>query len=109
MTLIVITRENGTFESATGDAKSVDVGSEGELYTGKSIFAPGEWIVAYEPEQGEGEVDLIDAEIVPRVWESLTEVPEGVLVHDKDFDGTTWRHRGHTQSDFWGPFTEVIS
>lgn len=43
----------------------------------------------------------------PRVWQSLTEVPEGVEVNDSDGFGP-WLRDQTTDHDHYGPFTEVI-
>lgn len=45
----------------------------------------------------------------PRVWQSLTEVPDGVRVRGKDGDpGIQWYPDDTTLYDKYGPFTEVI-
>jgi hypothetical protein len=48
----------------------------------------------------------------PRVWTSLTEVPEGVRVRDSDDGGVfCWSSEadsGDTGYDEYGPFTEII-
>lgn len=45
----------------------------------------------------------------PRVWQSLTEVPDGVRVRGKDDDpGIEWYPDDTTLYDEYGPFTEVI-
>ncbi|SIJ94693.1 Uncharacterised protein [Mycobacteroides abscessus subsp. abscessus] len=50
-------------------------------------------------------IDTVKAK--PRVWQSLTEVPNGVDVVDRDGKGP-WLRDETTEFDSWGPFTEVL-
>ncbi len=63
------------------------------------------------PESDRFFIDHISSPFQPRVWKSLTDVPNGVEVTDSDNDGTVWVSEGLdglTDYDEYGPFTEVI-
>ena len=53
--------------------------------------------------------DEEDEEPLPRAWSSLTDVPVGVRVTDKDDDGVYWVRDESREYDVYGPFTEVLA
>lgn len=91
-----------------------------------ATYPPGAWVgVAIEiPETKDEEV--VDAELVSRVWEASADIPSGVSVRDADGDtyrfnyDRVWEIYGRdewqtssfttdSERDLFAPFTEVIA
>ena len=63
----------------------------------------------FVPESDAFFIEHMTAPVQPRVWRSLTEVQEGLVV--KGPDGSTWEGEGSygsSEYDIYGPFTEVV-
>ncbi|OMC55439.1 hypothetical protein A5747_13705 [Mycobacterium sp. IS-836] len=107
--IIVVTPEHGSHEFDADEWETLggELGDEGNLWLSKSgigvaEFARDAWLFVYATEDSEPEP-------VPRVWKSLTEVPEGVLVADSDEScPCEWVRDETTVYDVYGPFTEVL-
>ena len=122
MTVYVRTSENeGLAFDADDWQTSVD--SEGDLWIGMSEvgvaqFSPGAWSFVYEIKDLEPEG--VEAELVPREWASLLDVPFGVEVVDRDGD-RYWSEYGEwfidrvggrlvvgDEETYYAPYTEIL-
>lgn len=106
------------------EADRFQIDSDGDLW----ILTEDEDTVAFYVEGSFHHIDVvekaeevIDAELVPRVWWDIRDVPRGVDVVDTDGDALTWmaEHRDPDLEKYVGgrwdwangyaPFTEVIA
>lgn len=88
-----------------------------------AVYPPGAWIGVYQELETPDEEATADAELVPRVWHDIRDIPQGVDVIDNDGDALTWRWRSEFRdpdltkyvgarwdwANGYGPFTEVIA
>lgn len=130
MTIHVATPDHGELSFAGADGWETHLGNEDRLDEGSlwlpskqdpgqavAEFAKGAWLFVYETD---AEVVEVQVEVVPRVWDSIHDVPEGVTVRDTDGDQFYWRDNDlYWRHGCWGnigphldrdlaPFTEQI-
>ena len=125
MTVHVQTAEHGKKSYPHADAYNYDPEfGVLDLFSGDKLvgtYPHGAWVgVAIEIPEKKTE-EIVDAELVPRVWYDIRDIPEGVDVVDNDGDALTWRakYRDPDLTTYVGgrwdwangyaPFTEVIS